>query len=84
MFPEGTRTRTGELSGRIYLRLVQTASEHGFPIVPACVWGTERGVPATTFGILPGQEMGLEIGDPVARRPDEAPEAHAQRAWELP
>lgn len=81
VFPEGTRTRTGRLSEKTYLRLVQAASEAGFPLVPACVWGTEDAVPASGFYVMPGVELGIEIGEPVARQEGQSAEEHARAAW---
>ena len=83
VFPEGTRTRTGRLGEKIYLRLVQSAIEAGIPVVPACVWGTEHAVPATGFQAWPGRGVGLEIARSPARSPGEDDEAYARRCWEV-
>jgi 1-acyl-sn-glycerol-3-phosphate acyltransferase len=83
VFPEGTRTRTGRLGEKIYLRLVQSAVEAGIPVVPACVWGTESAVPATGFQAWPGRRVGLELAPPPARARDEDAEAYARRCWDV-
>lgn len=81
VFPEGTRTRDGRLSEKVHLRLVQAAAEAGHPIVPACMWGTEGGVPAATVYAMPGQRMGLEIGAPMRLGPGESPQDFSNRVW---
>lgn len=82
VFPEGTRTRDGRLREKVSLRLLETASELGRPVIPAVTWGTERVVPASRLYAMPFQEVGLEVGAPVPRRPDETPAEHAARVWE--
>lgn len=81
VFPEGTRTRTGRLADKVYFRLLQTASEHGFALVPACVWGTEEAVPAEGIYAMPGRRVGLEVGPPVPRAEGQTPEEHAEATW---
>lgn len=81
VFPEGTRTRDGRLSTKVFLRLLETASEMGAPLVPAVVWGTEKVVPAEGIYAMPFQRIGIEVGPPVERRPDESPADHAARTW---
>lgn len=81
VFPEGTRTRDGHLREKVALRLVETASEMGAPIVPACVWDTEKVVPAQGIYAMPFQSVGIEVGLPMPRLPEESPEDHARRVW---
>jgi len=82
VFPEGTRTRTGSLAKKVHLRLLQSASENGIPLVPACVWGTEHAVPAEGFYVMPGRSVGIAMGEAVERAEGESHEDHAERAWE--
>ncbi len=81
VFPEGTRTRDGRLSSKAHLRLVQAAAQADRVVVPCCTWGTERGVPASGIYAMPFQSMGLQIGEPMRRAPEEASEAFAERVW---
>ena len=52
-FPEGTRSRTGELlpfkKGPFYL-----AMESGAPVIPVSIWGTERMMSKGSLRIKPG------------------------------
>ncbi|HEV2274885.1 MAG TPA: lysophospholipid acyltransferase family protein [Acidobacteriaceae bacterium] len=52
-FPEGTRSRTGELlpfkKGPFYL-----ASESGAPVIPVSIWGTEHMMTKGSLRITPG------------------------------
>lgn len=81
VFPEGTRTRTGHLSQKVHLRLLQSVSEAGLPLVPACVWRTERAVPAEGLYVMAGEAMGIEIQAPVPRAEGQTPEEHAEEVW---
>ncbi len=81
VFPEGTRTRDGRLSQKVHLRLVQSVAEAGHPVIPACTWGTEGGVPAATVYAMPGQRMGLEVGTPMRLAAGESAEDFANRVW---
>jgi 1-acyl-sn-glycerol-3-phosphate acyltransferase len=64
VFPEETRTRTGELlpfkSGAALLAL-----RSGFPLLPVGIAGTRRVLPPGTLMIAPGR-VGLSIGEPIA------------------
>lgn len=80
LFPEGTRSRTGKLSEKVHFRLIEAAAAAGVPIVPACVWGTERTMPVRPLTVVPGQAMGIEIS-PVLPRDNRSPEAYAQAVW---
>ena len=64
IFPEETRTRTGELlpfkSGAALLAL-----RSGFPLLPVGIAGTRRVLPPGTLMMAPGR-VGLSIGEPIA------------------
>jgi 1-acyl-sn-glycerol-3-phosphate acyltransferase len=64
VFPEETRTRTGELlpfkSGAALLAL-----RSGFPLLPVGIAGTRRVLPPGTLMMAPGR-VGLSIGEPIA------------------
>lgn len=63
VFPEETRTRTGELlpfkSGAALLAL-----RSGFPLLPVGIAGTRRVLPRGTLQMAPGR-VGLAIGEPI-------------------
>jgi len=65
VFPEGTRTRDGCVREKVFLRLLSSCHQSGIAVVPACVWGTERAVPAAGIALHLRQEVGLEIGAPL-------------------
>lgn len=81
VFPEGTRTRDGKLREKASLRLVQVCAEQGIPVVPACVWGTERAVPANGFALSFRQEMGLELAKPLSPADFLGADAFAEATW---
>lgn len=82
VFPEGTRTRTGKLNTKVFLRLVETCWENGVDVVPACVWGTERTVPAGEVIAWPWQQVGIEVRPPLDRAAFTDREAYAKACWE--
>lgn len=81
VFPEGTRTRSGKLAEKVYLRLVQACWDNGIDVVPACVWGTEKAVRAEGVHALPFQEFGLEIAPPLDRSTFQSADAFAEASW---
>ena len=81
VFPEGTRTRTGRLNQKVFLRLVQEAYKAGIEVVPACVWGTENAVGVGGYRAQPFQKMGLQIDPPFPREGHADDEAFAKAAW---
>lgn len=81
VFPEGSRTRSGRLAERVHLRLVEAAWAAGIEVVPACVYRTDRVVPAGRIYAWPGATVGITLG-PVARPADFAdPAAFAAAVW---
>lgn len=81
VFPEGTRTRDGRIQEKVYLRLVETCFEAGFDVVPACVWGTDRAIPAEGILVWPGQPVGIEVEAPLDRGQFTSAEAYAKACW---
>lgn len=81
VFPEGTRSRDGELHQRVYLTTAFDAWERGLPVVPCAVYGTERVLPPHTPAAFLGQEVRLDIGEPL--RPADYPsaQAFAEACW---
>ena len=82
VFPEGTRTRTGELKERVYLNLPMDCYREKLPVVCCAVWGTERVLPPDVFGCWPYQEVRLRIGRTL--RPADYPDARtfARACWD--
>ncbi len=81
VFPEGTRTRDGRVQAKVYLRLLQSCHEAGVPVVPACVWGTDRAVPADRFGLRLRASVGVEIGAPLEPADFPGSRAYAEATW---
>lgn len=81
VFPEGTRSRTGAISERVYLLLPMDCYHRGLPVVCCAVHGTERVLPPDVFGAWPGQRVKLRIG--ATMRPKDYPNARAfaQACW---
>jgi 1-acyl-sn-glycerol-3-phosphate acyltransferase len=75
VFPEGTRTRTGELGERVYLTLPMDCFKAGQPVVCCAVYGTERVLPPGVFQAWPFQEVRLVFGRTL--RPQDHPDARA-------
>lgn len=82
VFPEGTRTRDGRLNPKVHLRMVQAAFDAGIPVVPVCVWGTERSAPAAGVQALPFQSVGIEVEPPMDRAGYPDAESYAAACWE--
>jgi 1-acyl-sn-glycerol-3-phosphate acyltransferase len=72
VFPEGTRSRTGEL-GDLKKGVFIAAMEAGSRIVPVAVKGTGRLLPKGRFSIDPGV-VTVEVLPPVAAAPDSSRE----------
>ena len=73
-FPEGTRSKTGEL--QMFRRgSFMIAKEGGVDIVPMGITGSRKVLPSGRFGIRPGT-ITLHIGDAIRM------DAHAQKTIE--
>lgn len=69
IFPEGTRTRTGEI-GKFKLGAFYNAVQCNAPIIPVIIRGTFEAMPAGTLRVKPGK-CSLELLDPISL-PDES------------
>ncbi len=69
VFPEGTRSRDGELRSKVYLTLARDAYENGLPVVACAVMHTDRVLPVGTWTAHPFQHAILKIG-PTLRPAD--------------
>lgn len=82
VFPEGTRTRTGELSERVYLTLAMDAFHEGLPVLCCAVWRTERAVPAVDAAAWPFQRVWLAIGPALEPRDHPDARTFAAACWD--
>ncbi|MEX2327176.1 MAG: lysophospholipid acyltransferase family protein, partial [Pseudomonadales bacterium] len=62
-FPEGTRSRTGDLR-EFKKGAFRLATELGLPILPVTIHNTNTVLPSDTTELVPGR-VTLEFGDPV-------------------
>ena len=82
VFPEGTRTRTGALSERVYLTLAMDCFREGLPVVCCAVWGTERVLPPGVFQAWPLQPVRLLIGPTLRPEGHRDSRAFAAACWD--
>lgn len=78
VFPEGTRSL--ELRRKVYLTTAYDAWNHGIPVVPCAVWGTERTLPREPAA-FPFQRVRLDIAPPLWPRDFASAEAFAKACW---
>lgn len=64
IFPEGTRTKTGEL-GRFKRGAFQVAMDVDLPVVPISLSGFYEAMPRSQFFVNPRARVHLHIGEPV-------------------
>lgn len=81
LFPEGTRSRDGELREQVYLRLIEDCHAEGIPVVPCAVWGTERSLPTARPAAIPAQRFLFSRGKPRWPAEHATPEAFAADCW---
>jgi len=81
IFPEGTRTRDGEIREKVHLKLVEACWEDGIPVLPAAVMNTERTMPLKPPVVVPFQSYDVKYLPLVM--PEDYPdaEAFAAAAW---
>lgn len=82
VFPEGTRTRDGELAERVYLNLPMDCFKAGHPVACCAVYGTERVLPPGRFEAWPCQEVRLVFGRTLRPEDHEDARAFANACWE--
>ncbi|MBN1566936.1 MAG: 1-acyl-sn-glycerol-3-phosphate acyltransferase [Acidobacteria bacterium] len=63
-FPEGTRSKTGEL-GKFYGGVFSLALRTGVPLVPVSLDGSYRVIVPTTFRVTPGVILRIKIDRPI-------------------
>ena len=64
IFPEGTRTKTGEI-GRFKQGAFKIAVDLNLPVVPITLKGFHQAMPAKQFFVNPGAHTSLHIGEPI-------------------
>ena len=65
VYPEGTRTRDGEIREQVRLGLVMACWEAGVPCVPTALLGTEKTLPVKGFFLRPFQTLHIHFLTPV-------------------
>ncbi|MEE2750995.1 MAG: lysophospholipid acyltransferase family protein [Myxococcota bacterium] len=65
VYPEGTRTRDGEIRETVRLGLVMSCWEAGVPCVPTALLGTEKTLPVKGFFLRPFQTLHIHFLEPV-------------------
>jgi 1-acyl-sn-glycerol-3-phosphate acyltransferase len=82
VFPEGTRSKTGELKEKISLALLRMAWRSGLEVVPIALHGSYLVVghkPQAANGRYP---VFIEIGEPIPASKFESERAFAQHCWQ--
>lgn len=64
IFPEGTRTRNGEI-GRFKQGAFKIAIDMGLPVVPISLSGFYEAMPSKQFFVNPFSKVSLHIGEPI-------------------
>jgi 1-acyl-sn-glycerol-3-phosphate acyltransferase len=64
IFPEGTRTKTGEM-GRFKQGAFKIAMDMGLPVVPITLNGFYQSMPSKQFFVNPFSRVSLHIGKPI-------------------
>ena len=64
IFPEGTRTKTGEM-GRFKAGAFKIAMDMGLPVVPITLNGFYKSMPSGQFFVNPRSRVSLHIGKPI-------------------
>ncbi|MBA2319963.1 MAG: 1-acyl-sn-glycerol-3-phosphate acyltransferase [Deltaproteobacteria bacterium] len=82
VFPEGTRSRDGRLSDKVYLTLAGDCYRAGHPVVPCAVWGTERALPVGVPVAWPGQTVCLDVGAALRPASFASEEAFVAACWD--
>ncbi len=81
VFPEGTRTRDGELRSKVYLTLARDCYDRGLPVIPCAVMGTEAVMPVSGMRISPFHSCQLDIGEPIGPQGFDSADAFAEHCW---
>lgn len=64
IFPEGTRTKTGEI-GRFKQGAFKIAMDLNLPVVPISLKGFFKAMPSKQFYVNPGSHVEIHIGQPI-------------------
>ncbi len=81
VFPEGTRTRNGQLSEKVSYTLMKDCFEAGIPVVACAVSGTERALPVDRLAARPNQPVWLDLGTVFYPADFADGQAFADAAW---
>ncbi|MCO4744451.1 MAG: 1-acyl-sn-glycerol-3-phosphate acyltransferase [Proteobacteria bacterium] len=81
LFPEGTRSRDGEMREKVYLSLPKDCWEDGVPVLPCALYGTERTLPTSRRGAIPFQRCRMDIGEVMEPADYPSADAFAEAVW---
>ena len=82
VFPEGTRSRTGELGDKVHLGLIEDCHRSGVAVLPCAVAGTERTLPVGAIVAFPLQRVRLTVGELVEPSGYDDPKTFASACWQ--
>ena len=80
-FPEGTRSRTGELK-KFKKGAFRFANEFGLAILPVAIKGTNQVLPSNTLDLMPGT-VSLEFCDPIYNTRGQGANALSRQTWDI-
>ncbi|MCA9569056.1 MAG: 1-acyl-sn-glycerol-3-phosphate acyltransferase, partial [Myxococcales bacterium] len=81
VFPEGTRSKDGNLRRKVFLTLPRDAWNDGIPVVPCAVSHTEDVLPVGRFAAYPGKEVGVVFGATLWPKDFASEEDFAVACW---
>ena len=80
--PHEARAESDGIAGRrLNLDAGEARREAGIDVVPACVWGTDRAIPAAGVRVWPLQSVGIEVEAPLDRARFPSAAAYAIATW---
>lgn len=82
LFPEGTRSKDGELRERVFLSLPRDCWEDGVCVLPVAFADTQRSLPVGWSVAVPFQHCRMDIGEVMDPRDYASADAFAEAVWE--
>ena len=81
VYPEGTRSRDGELRSRVQLGMVRACWGEGVPCIPAVILGTEKALPVKRIRLNLFQHIYIRYLPPVMPEDYESAEVFGKAVW---
>jgi 1-acyl-sn-glycerol-3-phosphate acyltransferase len=81
LFPEGTRSKNGDLAEKVHMTLVKDCFGEGIPVIPCAVNGTEEVLPPGRFAARPGKTVQLAVADAMWPKDYPNADAFASAVW---